>query len=170
MAKLIVGFALKNPQKQVSWQHFGDGQHREEVLNYLAKYSPPNLTFQFPGSVPNQTVMAHYKSQPVDVFVNLSDSEGIPVSIMEAQACGITVIATDVGGVAEIINNDNGYLVDQNISEDDFYKLLKQVIDRDNVPSAETIINFYQDNYNALKNYKSFTQQLLDLSKTTHLE
>ncbi|MDA7859339.1 glycosyltransferase [Mariniblastus sp.] len=109
MAKLIVGFALKNPQKQVSWQHFGDGPHREEVLNYLAKYSPPNLTSQFPGSVPNQTVVAHYKSQPVDVFVNLSDSEGIPVSIMEAQACGIPVIATDVGGVAEIINNDNGY-------------------------------------------------------------
>lgn len=170
MAKLIVGFALKNPQKQVSWQHFGDGPLRDEVLNYLAKYSPQNLTTQFPGSVPNQTVLAHYKSQPVDVFVNLSDSEGIPVSIMEAQACGITVVATDVGGVAEIVNNDNGFLVDQSIREENFYNILNQVSDGESVPSSNTIVNFYQDNYHAVKNYTAFSQQLLDLSKTTIIE
>jgi glycosyltransferase involved in cell wall biosynthesis len=170
MATFIVGFASKNPQKQISWHHFGDGPLREAVLNYLAKCSPKNLTTQFPGSVSNQTVLAHYKDQPIDVFLNLSDSEGIPVSIMEAQACGITVIATDVGGVAEIVNNNNGFLVDENIRVEDFEDILKQISDVKNVPSAHAIVNFYQDKYHAVKNYTCFSQQLLDLSQTAIIE
>ena len=45
---------------------------------------------------------------PVDLFLTVSANEGIPVSIMEAQSFGIPVIATDVGGISEIVNNVNG--------------------------------------------------------------
>ncbi|MEZ7892470.1 MAG: glycosyltransferase [Candidatus Wallbacteria bacterium] len=46
-----------------------------------------------------------------DIFLMTSIYEGIPNSILEAQACGLPVIATDVGGVSEIIeNNYNGFL------------------------------------------------------------
>ena len=48
----------------------------------------------------------------MDYFINLSDSEGIPVSIMEAMSVGIPIIARDVGGNREIVTNNNGCLLE----------------------------------------------------------
>jgi glycosyltransferase involved in cell wall biosynthesis len=59
-------------------------------------------------------VHAVYRSQKVDGFILLSDSEGIPVSIMEALSYGIPVIATDTGGVSEIVTDTNGILLPSN--------------------------------------------------------
>ena len=41
----------------------------------------------------------------------MSETEGVPVSIMEAFSVGIPALATDVGGVAELVNGQNGALL-----------------------------------------------------------
>jgi glycosyltransferase involved in cell wall biosynthesis len=46
-----------------------------------------------------------------DIFVNTSISEGISLTILEAMAAGLPVIATAVGGTPEIVNDDCGRLV-----------------------------------------------------------
>jgi glycosyltransferase involved in cell wall biosynthesis len=56
-----------------------------------------------------------YRQLPgFDVFVlaSVPRSEGIPTAILEAMACGIPVVATDVGGVSEIVEHETtGYVV-----------------------------------------------------------
>src|SRR4029079_18461408 len=47
-----------------------------------------------------------------DVFVRPSLTEGMPLAVLEAMACGLPVIATSVGGTGEVIRHlDNGILV-----------------------------------------------------------
>lgn len=48
-----------------------------------------------------------------DICILLSDYEGLPVTIIEAMSYGKPVVASNVGGIPEIVSNDkNGYVVD----------------------------------------------------------
>ncbi len=49
----------------------------------------------------------------MDIFVLTSFSEGMSNTILEAMACSIPVVATNVGGNSEMVTKEiNGYLVD----------------------------------------------------------
>jgi glycosyltransferase involved in cell wall biosynthesis len=72
------------------------------------------LEIKLNGFVDNKNLIKFYQSQPVDLFLNVSASEGLPVSIMEALSFGIPVIATDVGGTSELVNENNGQLIPAN--------------------------------------------------------
>lgn len=54
----------------------------------------------------------------MDVLIHPSLTEGVPKAVLEALACGVPVIATDVGGVADIVKNEiTGFLVPRDSSE-----------------------------------------------------
>jgi len=63
----------------------------------------------FMGEIRN----VHNVLSMLDIFLLPSLSEGLPLSIIEAMASGLPVIASKVGGIPELITNDlNGYLVE----------------------------------------------------------
>ncbi|MCC9168226.1 glycosyltransferase family 4 protein [Pontibacter harenae] len=51
--------------------------------------------------------------QSADILVCPSYSEGMPTVILEAMACGLAVIATDVGAVNKLISTETGWLITQ---------------------------------------------------------
>lgn len=59
------------------------------------------------GFVPD----AYYYLRALDMFVLPSVKEGMPFTLLEAGLAGLPVVATDVGGVSEIITDDTGILV-----------------------------------------------------------
>lgn len=125
--------ALKHLQDfPVEWVHIGDGEEQEVVLEQL-KQVPENVTVKLLGWMDASLVPQYYENRAADLFINVSESEGVPVSIMEAFAAGIPAMATDVGGVREIVNGENGILLPKEITEaalagkiKDYYKLDEQ--------------------------------------------
>lgn len=64
---------------------------------------------RFVGSQ-SQTQIAR-RMREADVFVLSSQFENLPVVLLEASASGLPIVATDVGGVSEIVDADAGVLV-----------------------------------------------------------
>lgn len=67
-----------------------------------------------------------------DIFVLSSDWEGLPLTVIEAMAAGKPVIATAVGGVPELIeDNINGYLVKPGDIDSLAHAIIKMAGDRE---------------------------------------
>ncbi len=97
--------------RPVTWHHFGEGD-RSGVEAELQS-AGVELSVNIHGWVSNQDVYDFYKGTPVDLFVNLSSQEGVPVSIMEALSFGIPVLATDVDATSEaVITGRSGLLIE----------------------------------------------------------
>ncbi|GAB7256599.1 glycosyltransferase family 4 protein [Polaribacter sp. OB-PA-B3] len=56
----------------------------------------------------------HKKSKEFDIFINTSNFDNMPVSIIEAMALGLPIVSTNVGGIPYLIEDDiDGLLVDK---------------------------------------------------------
>ncbi len=72
-----------------------------------------NLNVEFTGKLTKE--QWHEKSQEFNVFINTTNVDNTPVSVIEAMALGLPVISTNVGGMPFLINNEvDGILVEPN--------------------------------------------------------
>ncbi len=102
--------ALARCDFPITWTHLGGGQ-LEDAIRRQAETLPDNIHWRITGPLPHVRVLRFYQEHPVDLFVNVSASEGLPVSMMEAMSYGVPVAATDVGGVSELVRpQTNGFL------------------------------------------------------------
>jgi glycosyltransferase involved in cell wall biosynthesis len=96
---------------RVVWHHFGVGDHVPSMSVIEGLKGITRLEIVMHGWKPNADIMAFYRTHKIDLFVNLSRSEGIPVSIMEAISFDIPVLATAVDGTPEaVIDEQSGLL------------------------------------------------------------
>lgn len=86
---------------RAEWTHFGDGEELQKVKAKVAGLS--KVKCDFPGYVSNSQLLDTYGHYDFDLFVNVSKSEGLPISLMEACGVGAPVLATNVGGTREIV-------------------------------------------------------------------
>ena len=103
--------------KQIKWICIGSGEE-ETIIREIIEATGLSSQFMMMGRVSNEEVIKIYKNEGVKYFCNISTSEGLPVSIMESMSFGIPVIATDVGGTAELVDNSNGYLLPKELTAD----------------------------------------------------
>lgn len=108
-------YAKENPNLNIKWRHIGGGPLDRRMKQYAEeRLSGLDVDWRFLGEKTNEEVKRYYREFPVDVFINASESEGVPVSIMEAMSFGVPVIAPDVGGVREIVSPEVGELLSSN--------------------------------------------------------
>lgn len=101
-----------NPDITLQWIHIGGGQLLSELKSEVKANCPSNLIVEFAGHMNHEKVISYYKNNSIDIFVHASETEGLPVSMQEAISFGVPIIATDVGGVSEIVVSEVGVLVD----------------------------------------------------------
>ncbi|HBS86786.1 MAG: hypothetical protein A2W91_12210 [Bacteroidetes bacterium GWF2_38_335] len=162
---LIIESLSKIKSRNVTWIHFGDGNLRKQT-EMLAGEKLKNIQLEFKGIVSNEEIMEFYRNHFVDLFINLSESEGIPVSIMEALSAGIPIIATNVGGTSEAVDNKNGFVVDREINSEKVSEIIEMYINFDVSVQGEYRKNAYdswKEKYNGEKNYLLFFDLLSNL-------
>ena len=99
----------------VKWTHFGSGDYEKEFLEDVRKKldGKDNISFDFRGDVSHDELLKFYHENPVDLFMLTSEYEGMPFVIIEALSFGIPVMATNVGGISEVITPKNGFLLEK---------------------------------------------------------
>ena len=144
----------------IHWDHYGEGVLYDEVKTLAARILPNNISYNFHGYIDNQDLLKIYQTQPYHIFINVSSSEGVPVSIMEAMSFGIPCIATDVGGTNEIVENEyNGILLPCDFNPEDLAHWISTFASMDDAvysryrTSARTT---WETKYSAERNYSEF--------------
>jgi glycosyltransferase involved in cell wall biosynthesis len=127
-AKKLIDVGVKN----FKWNFYGQGILLEELSEQVKEFGlTENIIFA--GNIDNSSLMDLYKSRKIDLYVQNSINrfnihEGIPVSIMEAMSHSIPVIATDCGGINELVNLESGILIKMGDPDETFnaiYSLIK---------------------------------------------
>lgn len=95
--------AALSQRRPVHWIHLGGGPLFSALSAAVEEAPVAGLSVELRGQTSHAEVLAAFATEPVDVFVNASSAEGVPVSIMEALSFDVPVVATAAGGSGELV-------------------------------------------------------------------
>jgi glycosyltransferase involved in cell wall biosynthesis len=112
MALLVEAAArLRQSDPRMHLLLVGEGPEEEALRQQVAHLGLTGAV-TFAGYVPQEDMGQYYRA--ADVFALASDFDNSPNVVLEAMACGLPVVATDVGGVSEyVMAGRGGTLVDR---------------------------------------------------------
>lgn len=166
---LVDALAKTDSNTKINWVHFGSGVMEKEIKNMAAEKlnNKKNISYNFMGQTDHDDIIKYYQNNHVDLFVNCSDSEGIPVSMMEAMCSGIPCVARDVGGNSELIDNAiNGFLLSESGDSSNYAEIFNK-LSKINEKSVRTIRKAAREKVE--KEFKSpivYTQFVEDIIKS----
>lgn len=152
---LIIDELSKIRNLNIKWTHFGDGELLKELKKYAKTKLGNNIKYEFKGYVDNKDIINYYKNNFVDLFIHLSETEGCPVSLTEAISFGIIIIATDAGGVREIVNDRNGKLLPVDFENGEVANLIlrySQMKEKDILEYRNNARDTFMKKFNNMKN------------------
>ena len=94
--------------------------------------SEKNLTaaVSFPGFL--NAEQKKRKFSEADIFLNTNRTDNMPVSIVEACACGLPVVSTNVGGLPFLITHEENGLLVENENVDEMVEAVKLLLENQN--------------------------------------
>lgn len=149
---LILENVLKS-MPDVTFYWAGDGPYREKILSVLGKYD----NFKWLGNLQYPDKVREYLTE-IDVYALVSGIDMSPLTLQEAQLMKKPVVATNVGGIPELMkNNETGFLVEKGDADGWIEKLSFLINDKE---KRKTMGNngrkFVEENFNWNKIAKEF--------------
>jgi len=156
LIKIIDTLNKTNYKDEIIWNIVGDGAERNKILHLKNRWNNVNYF----GYVENNYMASIYKEN--DLFISTSKWESFPYNILEAQARGIPVIAFNIPGPKDIIENKiTGFLVD---NENDFVQKITSLLDKGEKISREKIIKNTMNKFNSKKIYIELKKMLTHIN------
>jgi len=127
----------------------GEGDKRREIENLIKELNISG-SVELRGNLPHDKTLEEIKKS--EIFICPSLAEGLGIVFIEAQACGVPPIGTKVGGIPDVIqDNENGLLIEPRNSQviaDAIIKLLqdKNFTDRLSKKALETVKKYDWEN------------------------
>ena len=146
----------------VNFYWVGDGPFKEKILAKLEKYD----NFNWLGSLEYPKKVRQYLSE-IDVYALISGLDMSPLTLLEAQLMKKPVIATNVGGIPELmIDEKTGYLVEKGDSDTIIEKIHELINDKTLAKQmGDDGRNFVENNFNWDVIAKKFVEDLESLLK-----
>ena len=155
-------YAAEHPDTTISWTHFGSGPLWGTLKKETESPLPENLAVTLAGQTPHPDILRRYREDPFDIFLSLSQSEGMPVSVVEAMACGIVPLCTDAGGTGEAVTPQTGVLLPLDPAYEDFAQGIDRI--RTYFPElSSAAIAYRQATFSGRTNYSAFYHYLRSL-------
>ena len=105
----------------------GDGSQFDNLVNLGRSLGISNL-IKFIGKVDNSKVASYLQTMDIFVVPSISSSETFGVAVIEASSCAIPVIASDIGGLSEVVvDGETGYLIPPRNEEAIAEKIIKLI-------------------------------------------
>ncbi len=134
----VIRFVQSATRRKVRFFVVGDGEERQNILKMATEM---NLPFTWYPTDPRPALLTFCSwRKDADVVMAGSDiialtslNEGTPVSLIEAQAAGKPVVTTNVGGVTDIVVEQETALIADNNDPDMFSFQLLRLIEEDDL-------------------------------------
>ncbi len=143
----------------VTWYHIGNenlqSKKDKTIPLYIenVKNLPSNIRYVPKGNMSNDEVFQFYRDVPINLFISLSEAEGVPVSMMEAISFGIPILSTDVGGCREIVTESTGILIPLETEMKDIAKVISEFkISHKNTAEYRSNVRLFWENKFDVKN------------------
>jgi len=147
--------ALHNLPHDIALLLAGTGSLEQQLKELVVKLNLQQRVF-FLGHVDDMTTFYPL----LDVFCLSSNNEGLPLSPLEAQACGVPAVLTDVGGCKEAVCSETGIIVEPNNPILLSQALLRSLNQQTN-QSPREFVEKQRSMKNMINQYISLTQQSL---------
>ena len=103
-------FIIKKNIKSIKMHIVGTGSLEKKLKQMVKDYNLEN-EIKFFGHISHHNIVAHY--QKLSIFVCPSLRESFGVSVIEASASAVPIIANNIGGLKEVVEHGKtGYLID----------------------------------------------------------
>ena len=155
---------LKHIEIPITWHVIGNGPDFENFKKIVTTL-PNHVEVIFYGLLSKDEINNFYFTHEINLFLSVSSSEGLPVSMMEAQSYGIPIMSTDVGGCNEICNDETGFLIEKDF---DPKEVARKIMEFSNSSKNTNIFHqqcrsYWEKYFNAQVNYKSFARAISNL-------
>ena len=144
----------------------GDGSEINNLKLLVKKYELDEK-INFIGKIENTKLNEYLKN--ADIFIQASNYEGLPHSILEAMNFEIPILSTDVGGCSVLLNKgERGYIIPMPVSEVEISEGIRTIINNKNEAKSKAKLakNYLNQEHNFNTNAEIYHEKIKEVVKS----